>query len=79
MAAPRARRPLQVIVCINRFDVRDVWAVRWGYTWFTGTHVRVMVPLTTVFKGLRARQPIAYLRGRGVVRQRGRRITVTET
>jgi hypothetical protein len=35
------------------------------------------VPTTTVFRGRQARQPRAYLRGRGVVEQRGAHIVIS--
>lgn len=47
-----------------------VWAVETGGHYFTARAVDVRVQLGTVFRGARARQPRAYLRGRGVVRRR---------
>lgn len=42
-----------------------VWALRWGVKWFYARHVTLNVPVQTVFKGVKARQPRAFLRGRG--------------
>jgi hypothetical protein len=55
-----------------------VWAVETGGHYFTARGVTCQVPLTTVFRGLHARQPKAYLRGTGVVRRRGAFITIRE-
>ena len=64
---------------INYFDApyKRVWEVRQGGQRFVTTHVDCRVPVETVFRGL-TRQPYAFLRGRGVVRQRGARIRITE-
>lgn len=48
-----------------------VWAVQQGGRWHVARHVDVRgVELATVFRGADARQPKAFLRGRGVVRRR---------
>lgn len=45
-----------------------VWAVKWGRTpWRTAKYVQVDMPMTTVFRGPKAKQPKAYLRGVGFV------------
>lgn len=76
----RRLKPQHVIVCVNRFDGVDIWAVRYGFRWFVGRRVSVRIPLTTCWKGPAARQPRAYLQGRGVVRTRpGGQILVSAT
>jgi hypothetical protein len=57
------------LLCVDRFDDREgrVWGVQVGNTWFKARHVYVEVPVHTVFKGPRSRQPKAYLRGIGRV------------
>lgn len=55
----------------------DVWAVRFGRTYFTATEVHISVPMVTVFKGIDAPQPKAYFRGVGVVRMKGTIAEVT--
>lgn len=59
---PRRRK---FIICIDRFDTLGgrVWAVCVDGSWKMAKRVNVQVPMTTVFKGLNARQPIAYLTG----------------
>ena len=42
-----------------------VWALRWGVKWFYAREVDIRVPVHTVFRGPKARQPRAYLRGHG--------------
>lgn len=64
-------RPRKVVLCVDRFDAKDgkVWAVRSGRRWLTAKRVYTFVQMTTVFKGITARQPKAYLEGVGVVRR----------
>lgn len=61
----RFKRPKKFILCIDRFDTlgKRVWAVCVNGGWTMHKKVDVRVPTTTVFKGLKARQPIAYLTG----------------
>lgn len=54
-----------------------VWAVQTAGRYLTATAVDCRVPTETVFRGRDASQPRAYLRGVGVVRQRGARIVIT--
>jgi hypothetical protein len=70
---------VKFLVCIDRLDKRDdwVWAVRWGNTWALARRVTIRVPVRTVFKGRRARQPRAYLAGIGTTfTQRGGQVTI---
>lgn len=61
----------------SRSDGR-VWAVKVGRRWRLASHVRCEgVTLETVYKGLNARQPRAYLTGRGRVTWQGSQATVT--
>lgn len=51
-----------------------------GGRYLTSANVDVKVPTEIVFRGRGAEQPRAFIRGRGVVRQRGQgRITITES
>lgn len=70
-------KPYHVLVCANRFDTKDTWAVRYGFRWLVGRIVSIHVPMTTRFRGNASRQPKAYLEGYGVARQVGSRISVT--
>jgi hypothetical protein len=61
-------------LCVNRLDEERgrVWALVQGGRWLVGRRIDVAgVALETVFRGRTARQPRAFLRGRGVVRRRG--------
>ena len=73
---PKARI---VVVCIERFDAPDgkVWAVRDGRQWLTAKRVVIDTAMATVFNGVKARQPKAYLKGYGVVRQSGDTVTIS--
>ena len=48
----------------------QVWAIRTNRRWTLVHEVFVDVPVKTVFKGAHAKQPRAYLEGRGVLRWR---------
>lgn len=48
---------------------RKVWAISTSGRYLIATDVQVHVPLETVFRGPGAKQPKAYLKGRGVVRR----------
>jgi hypothetical protein len=55
-----------------------VWAIETGKRYLTAREVRVSIPLETVFRGPTARQPKAYLRGKGrVVRRPGGLLEIT--
>ena len=45
----------------------NVWAIREGNTWHRVASIDARVPLRTVYRGPKAKQPRAYLRGQGVV------------
>lgn len=64
---------------IDAFDApyQRVWAVQTGGRYLTARRVVCRVPTESVYRG-RRRQPWAFLRGRGVVRQRGAVIRITE-
>ena len=66
---------------IDSFDAPKgaIWAVQTRGEYLTARAVDVRVRVDTVFRGRGARQPRAFLRGRGVVRKRGARITITES
>ena len=54
-----------------------VWAVQTGGKYLIAKAINVLVPVETVFKGPDAKQPKAYLKGKGVVRKhRDGRISV---
>lgn len=55
---------------------RRVWAIEQGGRYQIATRVTVKVPLETVFRGPDAKQPKAFLRGRGIVRWRGRQAVI---
>ena len=57
------------LICINYLTEPEgkVWAVAVGNRWHTCRRVICNVPIHTVFKGPKARQPKAYLRGTGRV------------
>lgn len=65
---------------IDAFDAPRgrVWAVQTGGRYLTARRVVCRVPTESIFRGRGARQPRAYLRGRGVVHQRGAVIRITE-
>lgn len=46
---------------------RDVWALQFRRRYLTLRRVAVRVPVETVFRGASARQPRAFLTGRGAV------------
>lgn len=73
-------RPRVFWLHVDRFDAPRgrVWAVQVAGLYLTARTVKCSVPVTTVFRGRCSRQTRAYLRGRGVVRQRGARIVITE-
>lgn len=75
-----ASRRYKFILCIDRFDEPNgwIWSVRVGNKWLNATNVQVNVPMVTVFRGVQARQPKAFLTGVGVVRQTGSMIFITE-
>jgi hypothetical protein len=64
---------------VDRFDAPHlrVWAVQTAGQYLTARSIDCRVPTTTVFRGRGARQPRAYLRGRGVVEQRGAHIVIS--
>lgn len=45
----------------------NVWAVRYGKEQFIVHEVEIHIPLHTVFHGVDAKQPKAYLKGHGIV------------
>jgi hypothetical protein len=55
----------------------EVWAVRDGYYWHVASAVSIQVPMTTVYRGRKGRQPRAYLTGRGRVTWCGSRAVLT--
>lgn len=61
----RFKKPRRFILCIDRFDAigNRVWAVGTGDAWTVAKRVDVRVPVVTVFKGPKAKQPKAYLTG----------------
>lgn len=61
----RYSRPKKFILCIDRFAALGarVWAVLLNGSWTMHKRVDADVPMTTVFKGVNARQPKAYLTG----------------
>jgi hypothetical protein len=65
---------------VHHFDAARgrVWAVQTGGKYLTAAQIDVRVPLATVFRGRRARQPRAYLRGRGVIRRRAGVLMIQE-
>ena len=65
---------------VDAFDApyQRIWAVQCAGEYRTARRVVCRVPTESVFRGAGARQPRAYLRGRGVVRQRGAVIRITE-
>lgn len=56
----------------NRINVQrgnpDVWTVHLSDQCIQAKSVRVYVPLQTVYKGATARQPRAYMKGKGIIR-----------
>ncbi len=44
-----------------------VWAIREGNTWRRAKAIDCRIPLETVYRGPKAQQPRAYLKGAGVV------------
>ncbi len=62
MRYPRRKK---FILCIDRFDALGarVWAVSLDQGWTMHKRVDVEVPMTTVFNGVDAKQPKAYLTG----------------
>ena len=50
-----------------------VWAVREGNTWHRLRHVRVMLPMETVYRGPQSQQPKAYLVAEGRLTVKGDR------
>jgi len=66
---PRSER---FLVCVNNLEdpAGRVWLVRARGKWLTARAVQIEVPVTTVFRGPKARQPKAYLQGVGRVRRR---------
>lgn len=58
-----------------------IWGMTAGRDYFIGRSqdfdIRVQLQPDDRLKNTRRRQPYAFLRGRGVIRQNGRRITVT--
>ena len=74
------RRPHHIVVCVDRFDAPQgrIWAVRDGHQWLTAKCVRILIEMQTVFKGIDARQPKAYLAGVGVAHLAGDTITIRE-
>jgi hypothetical protein len=73
--------PAPFLLCVDRLDRADarVWAVVWRGRWRVATAVHVAVPVQTVFKGVRACQPKAYLTGVGVVRRAKQALWITPT
>lgn len=53
-----------------------VWAVREGNKWHVCKEIDIRTPLVTVYKGREARQPKAYLVGRGSVSGTPERLTI---
>lgn len=56
-----------------------VWAVRYGNQWVETRQVWTTIPLATVYRGVKAPQPKAYLRGAGIVRGDAELVTITAT
>lgn len=61
----RYPRPKKFILCIDRFDALGdrIWAVALDGSWSMHKRLDVQVPMQTVFKGVDAKQPKAYLTG----------------
>ena len=58
---------------------KDVWGIQYGRDkYYTAKEADIRIPLKTVFRGIKARQPKAYLRGKGVVTIAGGKVTITE-
>ena len=55
-----------------------VWAIRAGNTWHRVAHVITRIPMQTVYRGPKAAQPNAYLRGVGKLRTIGRTAYLVE-
>lgn len=65
-------------VCFdNHADDGLVWAVREGNQWHRAAHIDIRVPLTSVYRGPKARQPRAYFRTHGAVTRKGQTLILT--
>lgn len=61
-------------VCVLCYDHTTatgcVWAVRYGnQKWLQAQYVVIEIPMETFYRGPKAKQPRAYLKGHGVVSQ----------
>lgn len=65
--------PHKVWLCIDRFDAPNghIWAVRDGRRWLTARTVHIDIAMETIYRGMEAQQPKAYLTGFGVVHDDG--------
>jgi hypothetical protein len=79
MALTSSTRPHAFWIHVDRFAAphQRVWAVETQGQYLTARTVECQVPVVTVFRGRFARQPIAYLRGKGLVEQHGAHILIT--
>jgi hypothetical protein len=59
------------LLCFERTNAKDgaVWSVKVNGRWLRAREVFCAVPVVTVWKGRTAKQPRAYLEGRGIVRR----------
>ena len=65
-------------VCFdNHADDGLVWAVREGNRWHRAAEIDIQVPMQSVYRGPRARQPRAYFRAQGRVIRHGQILVLT--